>query len=325
MRPQREGYVFHTYGPERFVRHAVASVVTLRRHDPTRPIALFCPPSHQEALESAGLDTLFQHIADLPAENQSIVGFKHHLHEFMPFDRCLFVDSDIIWCSDPEPIWNQLRAYAFTATGLERADFFFGGPKGWQVIVDVLLDRRGRTLRRFGLTHLPRVQAGMIYSGDRETTEDVCTAASAYLDRHDETHFRSRLNEGRSEESCEWSLAMAMSFYELPVFPWLQGKLSPQLDFVEGLTEYDPDFRDVSYRYYTDPFVYSLRGIPNQAVRDALIRLASSLPGRGDYQEFTPISLHFGWLHYKAPFYAFSQRIWTARSSYMEPVLAKVG
>lgn len=307
------------------MRHAVASVVTLRRHDPNRPVALYCPSGHREALEASGLDSIFQHIDHLPPENRSIVGFKHHLHEFMPFERCLFVDSDIIWCRDPDPVWQQLGAYSFTATGLERADFFFGGPKGWQVLVDVLLNRRRRTLKRFRLTHLPRVQAGMIYSGDRQTAEDVCRAAAAYLDRHDETHFRSRLQEGRSEESCEWSLAMAMSRLDLPVFPWLQGPLSPQLDFVEGWTRYDRDFRQVSYRYYTDPFVYSLRGIPNPSLRDILIRMASALPGRGDFQEFTPISLHFGWLHYKAPFYAFSDRVWSSRSAHMEPVLAKVG
>lgn len=325
MRPQLEGYVFHTYGPERFVRHAVASVVTLRRHDRNRPVALFCPPEHRKALEDNGLDSLFEDIEDLPPENCSIVGFKHHLHEFMPYDRCLFVDSDIVWCRNPDPIWQQLGAYSFTATGLERADFFFGGPKGWQVIVDFLLNRRRRTLRRFRLTHLPRVQAGMIYTGDRETTEDVCTAAAAFLDRREETHFRSRLHEGRSEESCEWSLAMAMSRYDLPVFPWLQGQLSPQLDFVEGLTDYDADFRQVTYRYYTDPFVYSLRGIPHRRLREGLIRIASMLPGREDYQEFTPISLHFGWLHYKAPFEAFSEHVWASQSTHMEPVLARVG
>lgn len=325
MRSQREGYVFHTYGPERFVRHAVASIVTLRRHDPNRPVALFCPPSHREVLEATGLDSLFQDIEDLPAENRSIVGFKHHLHEFMPYDRCLFVDSDIVWCRNPDPIWQQLKPYSFTATGLERADFFFGGPKGWQVIVDILLNRRQRTMQRFELTHLPRVQAGMIYAGDRELAEDVCAAAARFLDRREETHFRSRLHEGRSEESCEWSLAMAMSRYGLPVFPWLQGPLSPQLDFVEGLTTYDPAFRNVTYRYYTDPFVYSLRGIPNASLRESLIRVASSLPGRGDYVEFTPISLHFGWLHFKAPFQAFAERVWASRTAYAEPVLAKVG
>lgn len=324
MRPQREGYVFHTYGSEKYVRHAVASVVTLRRHDPDRPVALYCPPSHREVLEANGLDALFQDIEHLPAENRSIVGFKHHLHDFMPYERSLFVDSDIVWCRDPEPIWQQLRAYSFTATGLERADFFFGGPKGLQVIVDVLLNRRRRTMRQFGLTHLPRVQAGMIYSGDREIAEEVCSSAASFLGQHENTHFRSRLHEGRSEESCEWSLAMALSRHGLPVFPWLQGSNSPQLDFVEGLTSYDPEFRDVTYRYYTDSFVYSLRGIPSRKLRDFCIRLASALPGRGDYQEFTPVSLHFGWLHYKAPFHAFAERVWASRSEYRKPVLAKV-
>lgn len=118
---------------------------------------------------------------------------------------------------------------------------------------------------------------------------------------------------------------MAMSRLDLQVFPWLQGRLSPQLDFIEGLTSYDPDFRNVTYRYYTDRFVYSLRGIRRAPLRDVLIELAARLPGRGDYQEFTPIALHFGWLHFKRPFQAFSERVWATSPRYAEPVLARVG
>lgn len=307
------------------MHHAVASVVTLRRHDPGRPVALFCPASHRRALEKRGVADLFQDIELLPQEHASIVGFKHHLHEFMPYDRSLFVDADIIWCRDPEPLWQQLRAYPFTATGLERADFFFGGPKGWEVVIDFLLNRRRRTMERFGITHLPRVQAGMIYSGERDTARRVCETATALLARREDTHFRSRLNEGRSEESCEWSLAMAMSRLDLPVFPWLHGTLSPQLDFIEGLTAYDADFRNVTYRYYTDRLVYSLRGIRHPSMRGLMIDLLSRLPGRGDYIEFTPISLHFGWLHFKKPFFLFSDRVWATSPRYTEPALARVG
>jgi hypothetical protein len=276
-------------------------------------------------LEKNGLDGLFQIIEDLPANRCSIVGFKHHLHEFMPFERCLFVDADVIWCRDPESLWQQLRAYSFTATGMERADFFFGGPKGWQVIFDILLNRRRRTMTHFGLTHLPRVQAGMIYASDPILARDVCELASDFLSRREETHFRSRLNEGRSEESCEWSLAMALSRLGLQILPWHQGNMSPQLDFVEGLTDYDEEFRNVSCRYYTDRFVYSIRGIRNTALRNILIRLFSLVPGRGDYQLLQPFALHFGWLHQKDPFYAFSDRVWLNRTRRIEPVLAKVG
>lgn len=320
-----EGYVLHTYGPERFVRHAVASVVTLRRHDQERPAALYCPPSHRRILEESGLDSLFDTIETLPDEHCSIVGFKHHLHRFMPYDRCLFVDADIVWCRDPEPLWQQLRAYSFTATGLERADFFFGGPKGWGVLGDIVMNRRRRTMERFGLTHLPRVQAGIIYCSDTDVAHQVCSSAAYFLGKHEETHFRSRLAEGRGEESCEWSLAMALSSLGLQVLPWLQGHMSPQLDFIDGLTKYDPDFHDVTCRYYTDRFVYSIRGIRNSRLREFMIRLASSLPGRGDYQDVQPIALHFGWLHFKKPFFSFSERIWENRHRYQEPVLARVG
>jgi len=305
-----EGYVFHSYGGEKYAQHAVASVKTLRRHDATRPVALFCPDHHREMLERYGADRFFQHIETLPEAHRSIVGFKHHLHRFKPFDRSLFVDADMIWCRDPDPLWTQLSAFPFTGTGLMRADHFFGGPKGAGVIIDMLLRRRRATLRHFGLTNLPRVQAGMIYAQDPNVTRAVCDTAADFLRRSGETHFRSRLNEGRSEETCEWSLAMAMSKLELTVFPWLQGRNSPQLDYIDGLTTHDEDFRNVTCTFYTTPFIYNLRGIPSRDVRDTLFGIANQLPGLGDRMEVTPFTIHFGWLHQKAPFQAFADRAW---------------
>ena len=305
-----EGYVYHTYGRDRYVRDAVASVLTLRRYDRERPVALYCPPEHAETLKEHNLDSMFQYIADLPEAHQSIIGFKHHLHKFSPFDRCLFVDSDMIWCRPLDPLWTQLSAFPFTATGLERSDFFFGGPKGAGVAVDYILDRRRRTMRRFGLTYLPRIQAGMIYSQDQEIAREVCELASYFLDRRAETHFRSRLNEGRTEETCEWSLAMAMSSLKLHVFPWFQGHNSPQLDFIEGLTEYDPLFEKVVCKYYSNRFVYMLRGLTNPALKKHLINFFSALPGKGDAMDVTPYVLHFGWLHHKQPFRVFSAQTW---------------
>jgi len=305
-----EGYVLHTYGPDHYVRHAVASVATLRRHDTDRPVALFCPPSHQALLQRHGLDEHFTHVFDLPKEHRSIVGFKHSLHRFKPFGRSLFVDADMVWCRDPDPLWQQFRAFGFTATGQERADFFFGGPKGIGVVADMLLKRRQRTLERFGLSYLPRVQAGMIYAEDDRLTRQVAEQARDYLARADETHFRSRLNEGRTEESCEWSLAMAMSHFDLPIFPWMQGQNSPQLDFIEGMTQYDEDFQNVRSQYFTTPFIYSFRGVMVPWLRKALIGLATGFPGRNDVMHVTPYALHFGWLQHKQPFHDFADRTW---------------
>jgi hypothetical protein len=130
---------------------------------------------------------------------------------------------------------------------------------------------------------------------------------------------------GRSEESCEWSLAMAMSRLRLQVVPWMQGHLSPQLDYIDGLTVTDPDFEQVACRYYTDRFVYSLRGVPKAWLRDVLIGLFSSLPGRGDYMEVTPFALHFGWIHQKQPFQSFSDRTWAELTRRSETVSLSVG
>jgi hypothetical protein len=161
------------------------------------------------------------------------------------------------------------------------------------------------------LTHLPRVQSGIVYAHDRALTAEVCQQARRFLDRRADTHFQSRLSEsGRALESCEWSLAMAMSALRLQVYPWLYGYESPQLDYIAGLTEHDADFERVTCRYHTDARVYALRGAPSEWVRRRLTAALSRLPGRGDVQLVTPYALHFGWLHQKEPFYAFADRTW---------------
>ncbi len=103
-----EGYVLHSYGPERFLRHAIASVVTLRRHDTHRPVALFCPEAHRAVLKQQGLIDIFAHVGVLPEAHRSIVGVKHHLHRFQPFERSHFVDADMAWCRNPDSLWQQL-------------------------------------------------------------------------------------------------------------------------------------------------------------------------------------------------------------------------
>ena len=306
-----EGYVYHSYGDLKYARHAVVSALTVRRFDSRRPMAIYCPESHRDLLERSGAGELFEIIDDLPEGHRSITGFKLHLDRFLPFDRNLVLDSDMIWCRDPDPLWKQLSAYRFTATGLDRADFFFGGPKGLGVLVDILVDRRRRTMKRFGLTWLPRVQAGMVFSQDPALALEVCDRARSYLGRRSETHFRSRLDEGRTEESCEWSLAMAMSSLDLPIHPWFQSYNSPQLDYVKGMVDHDADFRSVKCRYYCDRRVYSLRGVPSSRLRDALLAIATRIPGRCDYQEVTPFALHFGWYHEKPAFWEFADRSWT--------------
>ena len=103
---------------------------------------------------------------------------------------------------------------------------------------------------------------------------------------------------------------MAMSNMKLHVFPWFQGHNSPQLDFIEGLTEYDTDFNNVVCKYYSNRFVYMLRGLSNPTLKKFLIDFFSALPGKGDYMDVTPYVLHFGWLHHKQPFREFSARTW---------------
>lgn len=306
-----EGYIYNTYGHPKYLKHAVASVCSLRRYDNERPIALVCEEKHQHILEEQGLSHLFDIVHILPSERASIVGFKHHVHEYLFFEKNLFLDSDIIWCKNPDSLWQSLEPFGFTVTGTQISDNFFGGPKNIGIVKDILLRRRQRTLNRFGLTYLSRVQTGMMYASEYGVTKRVCELAQSMLERKNETHFKSRkLERGRSEESCEWSIAMAMSKLSLPVYPWLQGHLSPQLDYIDDYTSHDEDFEYVICTYYCDQLVYNLRGLRQKWLRNLLTLLLSLIPGKGDYLQTTPYCLHFGWYHQKQPFYEFAERTW---------------
>jgi len=306
-----EGYIYATYGDKKYLKHAVASVVSLRRHDNERPVALICEEKQRDILEEENLDDVFDVIHILSPNHASIVGFKHNLHEYLLFERNMFLDSDIVWCKDPDPLWQSFQPYPFSITGSQVSDNFFGGPKNIGIVGDIFFRRRQRTLNRFGLTYLSRVQTGMIFAEDYNLTKKVCKLAQEMLARKDETHFRSRtLEQGRSEESCEWSLAMAMAKLNVPVYPWHQGHTSPQLDYVSDLTTHDSDFEYVVCKYYCNEFVYNLRGLKNKFIRNFLINLFSLIPGKGDYLKTTPYCLHFGWLHEKQPFYEFAEKTW---------------
>lgn len=308
-----EGYVYSAYGSEKYLKHAVASVTSLRRYDKKRPAAIYCSSELRACLEKSEAGSLFEYVFDLPDENQSINGFKHNIHLFMPFERNLILDSDMIWCKNPDRLWLSLSPFPFTITGNQLSDLFFGSSKGISVIKDLILNKRKKTLDRFGLTYLSRVQAGMIYAQDPDLARRVSDEAKTYFSLRNETHFRSRTDEtGRIDESCEWSMAMAMSKMKLQVFPWLNGFESPQLDFLESYTEYDPDFHSVSCLYYTQRLVYDLKGLKSDWFRNLLIRLITKIPGRGDYLYVTPYCIHFGWVHQKEPLNQFSVRCWSA-------------
>lgn len=306
-----EGYIYVTYGDIKYLKNAISSVLTLKRYDKKREIALFCSEHHIEQLQKNGLTKYFSHVFKLPKENQSITGFKHNLHQFLPFHKNLFIDSDIIWCKNPDNLWIRFSSYRFTITGNQTADLFFGSHKGFAIIKDFILSRRNRTLKRFGLSYLSRVQTGMIYTSDPLLTEKVCNQSKEYFNQIHRTHFRSRKEEpGRDEESCEWSLAMAMSKLNLQVFPWLNGYESPQLDFIDNFTIYDEDFSRVECLFYTNNFVYDLKGLKSKRLQSFLISVTTKIPGRGDFLYVTPYCIHFGWYHQKEPLNRFSEKCW---------------
>ena len=311
IKKKKEGYVYTSYGQQKYLRHVLASVSTLRRYDQSRPVTVYCSDEHVQILRESGLSDLFDQIEVLPSKNRSITGFKHNVYQFMPYEKNLYMDSDIVWCKNPDFLWEKLGTYKFTISGNHIADGFFGGPKGIGIVADIVLQRRKKTLEKFGLTYLNRVQTGMMYSSDKDTAEKVCKAASEFLSNRDETHFRSRTCEtGRTQETCEWSLGMALSKLKIPILPWLNGYESPQLDYIEDYTEHNQDFTSIKCTLYNDRFVYDFKAIQLKWLRKFLISFFSLVPGKGDYMKVTPYCLHFGWHHQKQPFYDFADLIW---------------
>lgn len=307
-----EGYVYNSYGKIDYLKHTLASVYSLRRFDKVRPVALFCDDKHRDFLNKYRLSGWFDIINLIDPSHCSIVGFKHNVDKYMIYDANLFLDSDIIWCKNPEKLWKLLSTYSFTITGTLKADLFFGSHKDFRIISDIILNRRKKTLNFFGLTYLSRVQSGMIYAQDYNTTKSVCQLADSYMQGKHGTHFRERLlPDGSTEESDEWGFAMAMSRLNLPIIQWHQGTLSPQLDFVSSYVKYDPNFNQVQYMYYTNQLMNNLRGIRSKKLRDALKLLFQIIPSMRDYLWVTPFSLHFSWKHEKKPFEDYAEKIWS--------------
>lgn len=307
----REGYVYSSYGKEKYLKSAFVSAGTIRRYDKDRPIALICSREHADLINEWGLNDFFDRIEILDERHQSIVGFKHNLHLYMPFECNMYLDSDMIWCRHPDHIWHAFKPYGYTITGQDSADVFYGAPKNAKVFLDVLFRRRQRTVKRFDLTHLYRVQTGIMYAADKDLTQKVNELASNFLKQKEETHFVSRTTEtGRSLESCEWSLGMAMSKLELFVYPWFNGYESPQLDYIHGMVEHDQEFTDVLVQYYCNPFIQGLRGLKSKALRNILLSFFSLLPRSMDHMWVTPYVLHFGWKHQKEHFFDFAEQQW---------------
>jgi D-ribose pyranose/furanose isomerase RbsD len=306
-----EGYIYNSYGKIDFLKYVFASVVTIRRYDKTRKIALYCSKDQKTFIEENGLTHWFDVLNILDDPYQSITGFKHNLHLFCPFDHNLFIDSDILWLKNPDQMWGILANFGFAVTGLEVADSYFGAPKNLKVIVDILLQRRKKTLHKFGLTQLSRVQSGVMFVKDVNLAKEINEKATYFFKNMNQTHFQSRLKEkGRNEESCEWSLGMALSYFKISVFPWFWSENSIQLDFIDDYTKYDENFERVACLFYFNPFIYSFRGLKNKLLRTFLHKLFSYFPGKNDYAWVTPYCLHFGWFHQKEPFKRFADKIW---------------
>ena len=79
---------------------------------------------------------------------------------------------------------------------------------------------------------------------------------------------------------------------------------------VSAHVEHDDDFNSVSCHHFNHSLANRLRELPVPRIRNALLWLYCSLPGKSDYMMMTPFVLHFGWLKYKNVFNDMAERLW---------------
>ena len=164
----QEGYIFTSYGKLKYLRDAIVSANTIRRYDTRRPIALYCSSDHVQKIDEYNLGGFFDIVEKIDEKFQSITGFKHNLHKFMPFSRNMYLDSDMIWCRDPDRLWHALEPFPYTITGQESADVFYGAPKNIGVMMDILLRRRQRTLKIWTNSPLQSANWHHVCGGQRD-------------------------------------------------------------------------------------------------------------------------------------------------------------
>src|SRR5690625_4919520 len=87
-----------------YLKHVISNIVTLRRYDQSRPVALYCSENHLDLIQQSGLEHYFQALNILPEEKRAVIGFMHNIYKFMPFEENWLLDSDILLFSTPDTV-----------------------------------------------------------------------------------------------------------------------------------------------------------------------------------------------------------------------------
>jgi len=150
------------------VHKAKGLATTCRIHDPDLPLAVVAAPDVLEAL-SSDFDTLIE-------ERDDLRGFEHKLHldAYSPYDKTLFIDSDVLVCRSVASLFERWRGAAYAVRG-----GYTSGGKSW-----FGLDR-GRAAERIGASKFVLIDsAGHAYF-EKPACERVFRRAREVLAEYD--------------------------------------------------------------------------------------------------------------------------------------------
>ncbi len=154
-----EGYMLMGFG-RKYVDECRLAVDMLNQFDTTREKALM---TKQEDLEYAQSLGVFDHIAVVDFENEPLLKDEENPHnlycvisrilmpKFIPFDKAIALDSDIVTMFDPQQVWDY-----FNATNQPFASCGYEYEQDWHwAQIDEVIEKVGEKV--------PSIHGGVLY------------------------------------------------------------------------------------------------------------------------------------------------------------------
>lgn len=150
-----EGYFLMGFG-EKYIDECIKMIETLRVFDKIRPVALLSHLKDKEYLDKTNIfnDIVYvddEDIKDDNPHNSFCVKSRVHMPKYMPYDRIISLDSDIICLYDPQHAWDFFKETKtpFMCCGYDYERCWHWGK------VDIITKKIGK--------RIPSIHGGVLY------------------------------------------------------------------------------------------------------------------------------------------------------------------
>lgn len=169
------GVMTMAYGRPEYIRMAKGLARSLRLQAPRIPVAIVTDR------DSSSLERWFDAVIPLRSEYGVGLAQKLHLDRYIPFDRTLFIDSDVLVYGSLEPIWRSFEP----GCGLGIFGFEMKPGDSHYAIEDM-----ESFTARLNLPHMVMTNTGIVYLESGTTSERVFATARDIAKRASELGVR---------------------------------------------------------------------------------------------------------------------------------------